>query len=228
MSWVLPVVCASVFLIVFLVAIFIWLALHAIKERPYPETTRLALFLIVATLSGVELHHAWTGRMCGWMAWVILVGNVWGFLDAVLRFPVFHDVSSFFTLKQCSLVTFKVVCLRYGFEVVSIENIMWFLVLFFVNLGLPLMYVMALPDGDAVEQRLAVHDVVNVDLALRIIGLATSRQQRLDSFSTLKRRVRRTTARVVECSPIAEKAVNFSFRLPSSPLARSTHRSRCV
>jgi hypothetical protein len=229
MSWELPLVCASVFVVVLTVAVFAWTMLHAIREyRPHPETTRLALFLVVAALSIVELHHVCTGRLRGWMAWAILVGNVWGFLDAALRFPTFHDVSTFFTLKQCLLLTVKVVCLLCGFGERSFENAMWFLVLFDVNVFFPLLYVMALPDGGAVERRLAAHDVVNVDLALRVMELATCRQRRLDSYSTLKRRVWRTAVDIAECSPLAEKAVNFSFGLPSSPRARSTRESRCV
>jgi len=216
--------------IVFFLAVFVWHMLHANKEhRPYPETTRRALFLIVATLSGVELHHVWTGHMYGWMVPVILVGNVWGFLDAVLRFPIVYDVGTFFTLKQCFLVTFKVVSLSCGFEDLNYENMLWLLAILVVNAFFPLLYTLALPiDDDVVEQRLAAHDVVDVDLALRVIELATNRQRRQDTYGSLKRRVCSTALNLADRSPLAEKAVNYSFGSPSSPLMKSSHRSRCV
>merc|ERR1712113_1302423 len=108
---------ATVPLIVFFMAVLAWHVLHSTKERrPYPETTRGALFLMVAALSGVELYHVWTGCMYQWMVCVILLSNVWGFLDAVLRFPVVYDVGTFFYLKQGFLVFLKVLCLSYMFE----------------------------------------------------------------------------------------------------------------
>lgn len=230
MSLVLPLVCACVVAIVFVVALFVWFVLHGTKElRPYPETTRLALFLIVATLSGVELHHVCMGRMCDWMGRVILVGNVWGFLDAVLRFPRIYNVNAFFTLKQCLLVALKVICLTYSFKDLNYENMVWLFALLLVNILFPLVYVMALPvEDDAVEQRLAAHDVVDVDLALRVIELATNRQRRLDCYGTFKRKVCSTAVNLVTCSSLAERAVSYSLRLPSSPPARSTRRGRCV
>ncbi|CAK0809586.1 unnamed protein product [Prorocentrum cordatum] len=222
----LPVVCAVAFSVMYSGFLFIWTVVHGIVEhRPYPETTRLAFFLIVVTLTTVELHHVWIGRMCGWMAWVILVGNIWGLLDAVLRFPVVPNLRSFFTLKQCLIATFKVVCFRYSFEPLIVENMMWLLALLIVNAWLPIMYVAALPFGDAVEQRLAAHDVVNVDLALRIIGPATSQQRRLDSYRTLKRGARRAAADVAW---ISEKLVSLSFQTQRSPLLKSTRILRCV
>ncbi|CAK0816237.1 unnamed protein product [Prorocentrum cordatum] len=230
MSWVLPVVGACSVLVVLFAAIFAWHVLHAHKEhRPYPETTRRALFLIVAALSGVELHHVWIGRMYGWMVPVILVGNVWGFLDAVLRFPIVYDVGTFFTLKQCFLVTGKVVCLSCGFEDLNYESMLWLLVVLVVNAFFPLLYTLALPiDDDAVDQRLAAHDVVDVDLALRVVDLAMNRQRRLDSYGSLKRRVCSTALKMADRSPLAEKAVNYSLRFPSSPMVKSSHKSRCV
>jgi len=221
---------ACLITVVFFVAIFVWHVFHANKEhRPYPETTRRALFLIVAALSGVELHHVWTGHMYGWMVPVIFVGNVWGFLDAVMRFPIVYDVGTFFTLKQCFLVTFKVVCLSCGFEDLNYENMMWLLVILVVNAFFPLLYTLALPiDDDAVEQRLAAHDVVDVDLALRVIELATNRQRRQDSYGSLKRRVFTTAVSLADHSPLAERAVSYSFGFPSSPLTKSSRSRRCV
>lgn len=221
---------ASFVVVVFFAAIYVWHVFHATKEhRPYPETTRRALFLIVAALSGVELLHVWIGRMYGWMVPVILVGNVWGFLDAVLRFPIVYDVGTFFTLKQCFLVTFKVVCLSCGFADLNYENMLWLLVILVVNAFFPLLYTLALPiDDDAVDQRLAAHDVVDADLALRVIQLATNQQRRQDSYGTLKKRACSTALNLAEHSPLAEKAVNYSFRFPSSPMVKSSHRSRCV
>jgi len=233
MSWEVPYVCASVFVIVFAVAVFAWYMLHAISERrPQPENTRFMLVLIVAALSIVELHHVWTGRMCGWMAWATLVGNVWGFLDAALRFPSCRNVGTFFALKQCVLLSVKVACLSRGFEERSFENAMWFLVLLDLNIFFPLLYATALPDGDAVEQQLAANDVVNADLALRAmgwaLGLATYQQRKQDSYSTQKGSIRLVAAGLAERSLLAEKAVTLRFRLPWSRCARRSRRVRCV
>jgi len=230
MSWALPLAACITSIVLFFVAVFAWHLLHVNKDhRPYPETTRRALFLIVAVLSGVELHHVWTGRMYEWMVWVILICNVWGFLDAVMRFPIVYDVGTFFTLKQCFLVTFKVVCLSCGFEDLDYVNVMWLLVILVVNAFFPLLYTLALPiDDDSVDQRLAAHDVVDVDLAVRIVDLATNRQRRQESYGTLKKRVCSTAVSLADHSPLAEKMINSSFRFPSSPLAKSAHRARCV
>jgi hypothetical protein len=226
----MPAVWATLGFVGFCGGVFGWHLLHVSREhRPYPETTRRALLLIITLLSVTELYHVWTGRMHVWMLWVILISNLWGFLDAVLRFPLVYDVGTFFTLKQCLLVTLKVVCLACGFEDLDYENLMWLLVVLVVNAFFPLLYTLALPiDDDPLDQRLAAHDVVDVDLAIRIVDLATNRERREESFGTLKRRVCKEALDLADRSPVAEKAINFSFRTPSSPLVKTAHRGRCV
>jgi len=138
-------------------------------------------------------------------------------------------VNTFFTLKQCFLVTFKAVCLSCGFEELDYDDVKWLLIILVVNAFFPLLYTLALPiEDDIVDQRLAAHDVVDVDLAVRIVEYATNRKRRDEGYGTLKTRMRISALHLADRSPLAEKAINYSFRFPSSPLVKSAHRSRCV
>lgn len=215
--------CASVTLVCFPVAVFIWHWLHACRKRqPYPETTRRALFLIVAVLSTAELYHVWVGYMCGWMVWVILVSSVWGFLDAVMRFPLVYQPGSFFVLKQCTLLCFKVVCMACGLQVVDCDGILRLLVLFAVNAALPLLYTLALPiSANPVDQRLAAYDVVDVDIVFRVLELTNSRQWKEERCSSLKKCVRRIALNIVNNSSPAA-------RFPPRLFAKTAHGRCCV
>jgi len=214
---------ACVTLVCFSVAVLIWYRLHSSGEgQPYPETTRRVLFLIVAALSAVELYHVLAGYLSIWMVWVILVSSVWGFLDAVLRYPLVYDPGSFFVMKQCLLLCLKVVCMACGLQVVDCEGILRLLVLFVVNTSLPLLYTLALPiSANPVDQRLAAYDVVDVDIALRVLELTNSRQWKQERCSSLKKCVRRMALTIVNYSrPVA--------RSPPSPFVMHSRRRRCV
>merc|ERR1712107_99796 len=61
-----------------------------------------------------------TERCLPWMRpvayYTTLVTNLWGFLDAVRRYPSLPEIDSFHFVKQMILLTAKVLSLAIGFE----------------------------------------------------------------------------------------------------------------
>ena len=79
-----------------------------------------------------------------WVIAVIVLNNVWGLLDAAMRYPVVYDLDTFFTLKQVVLVASKTVAYALGFVKIG-KHTGWFLFsLFGLVWTAPLLYLMAL------------------------------------------------------------------------------------
>merc|ERR1712032_1535127 len=117
--------------------------------------------------------------------------------------------------KQGFLVFLKVLCLSYLFEKqLNFDDAKWLFVIIVVNVVSPLIFLLASPiDNDFLDQRWAAYDVVNVDLAVRVVEFAANRQRRHEGYLSLKKRIRISALRLADCSPLAEKAINCSIRL---------------
>jgi hypothetical protein len=207
-----------------LILIILWGAWLEYR-KPYPEKIRQRLHLANCVITLAELVFVWNGVLRTWMLLPIIVVNGWGYLDAVLRFPIVHEMESFFTLKNILLLAFKVAMLAFGFrrlDQVSSMCIMISLVL--VNLlCMPALYLIALPlDDDEIDQRLAAHDAVEDDLAqsaLRFLTCSCYRQEKLDY---IRKRLYASSQKILESS-VGQKVVSVSspkHRKPMSPLHR--------
>lgn len=83
-----------------------------------------------------------------WMLLGLIFCNFWGSLDAVLRFPISHDLDNFFTIKILLLLLAKTTVYSVYFTQIT-KNVPVFLsALFSCIWAQPLLYVMALPTYD--------------------------------------------------------------------------------
>merc|ERR1712098_920305 len=153
-------------------------------------------------VTSIELGLVATRHLKWWMTFVILLVHGWGFFDALIRFPLVPDFESCFTLKQFLLFGVNIVSSALGFIDISASR-MWFFAVLLVNIAvLPLIYFLALPvDDSAQNQRLAAHDVVNVDIAIRMVRFAGSLEQQREFLRTCRRRFRGAVIGVAQRSP---------------------------
>merc|ERR1719424_548527 len=130
--------------IVLALSIWLWGAFLDIREHD-PARVRARMFIILALATACELGFALQGFTHQWVAVVSLIVNVWGGVDALLRFPASHDFESFFAGKQFMLLMAKT--FSYAFGIIGFrQHIGTFLnVLLLIIWGLPVLYLMALP-----------------------------------------------------------------------------------
>eukprot|EP00928_Gymnodinium_smaydae_P024438 TRINITY_DN19772_c0_g1_i1.p1 TRINITY_DN19772_c0_g1~~TRINITY_DN19772_c0_g1_i1.p1 ORF type:complete len:249 (+),score=40.60 TRINITY_DN19772_c0_g1_i1:98-844(+) len=159
--------------------VVIWRWACFVGGRPVTERLRSALCAALAAATAVEVSLCLLGFLRWWMVLVFLVLNAWGPLDAVLRYPVMHDVDTFFAMKQLLLLCAKLVSLSFGFvDLLSSMPLLLALSMldFFV---LPALYLMALPlDQSPEEQRRAARNVLDVDILLRAARAARDPSRR--------------------------------------------------
>lgn len=183
------------------------------------------LMLAVLALSGAELFFLWTESLRPWMVFPISIVNIWGYTDAVLRFPVIHQIDSFFTVKNLVLLAFKVAMLAFGFrklDIVSNACLMVFLMVMNV-LGLPALYFAALPvEATVVQQRLAAHDVNDVDMAQNAYLFATDASHRKECLATMRRCMPRVSDKML-ISPVVKEVITVLSPMHRKPIS-TIHR----
>ncbi|CAK9101970.1 unnamed protein product [Durusdinium trenchii] len=68
---------------------------------------RLLLGLAAVVLTGLD-NYLWCWNQAPrWLLGTLVLLTGWGWGDAVLRFPLIHDIDSFFTIKQVVLTVGK-------------------------------------------------------------------------------------------------------------------------
>jgi len=183
--------------------VWLWASFLDVHEHNTRKVRSMMLaILAVATLC--ELGFWQCGLTHSWVLMVSLLVNLWGWLDALLRFPVVHDVNSVFAVKQCLLLVAKT--LSYGFGIVGLRQHMGkFLLMVFLNIwGLPVLYLMALPLHSG-EQ--AAADACNVDLTVRMWRLSTCRSERQRFLRSCRHWLDRRLFEVSLHSPVAKIAL---------------------
>ena len=78
-----------------------------------------------------------------------MIVNVWGYLDAVLRFPSVPQLESFFCLKPIIGVILKTVAYSIGFIDIHKWALLFLSALFLNVWLLPILYVLVIPYGDS-------------------------------------------------------------------------------
>lgn len=151
---------------------------------------------------------------------VCMFVNFWGALDAVLRFPATHCLETFFGVKQVGLFGAKAsafVISALSFPV-SIPTLMALLLL--DVLGVPLLYLMALPTDYRDTQ-----DPNDVDVVVRAWRLVTSWKERRQCIVACRGWLYRNLTTVSQHSTFA----CFAVCAASSEHRRCLKaRSRCV
>jgi hypothetical protein len=126
-----------------------------------------------------------------WMAPALALANAWGPLDAVLRYPVVHDMDSIFAMKQLMLLCGKLALFPFGFADLlgSLRTLALLWSLDFVVL--PLMYLVALPlERSATEQRRLASGVNDVDLVFRLARAVASPPNRHACLAMFEQRAK--------------------------------------
>jgi len=149
-----------------------------------PAKVQTAMYLVLLMSSATEAGFAFCELMYNWPICVGFIANVWGRLDALLRFPAGHDMGSFFSLKQFFLQILKMLCFAFGFRSFRRDCCIVVLILLLDNIALPVMYLMALP-LDPAEQVLK-DDSYDVDLIVRVYWLLIHPHERLQLYTSCR------------------------------------------
>lgn len=215
---------AKFLLLCFLLGCLVWAwGLFLDSYEHDPGRVRAAMFGGIAVIMSTELGLASSGATCGWVACVSLVVNIWGGVDALLRYPASHDLDSFFSMKQFTLLLVKALAYTFGMASMT-ENIGKFLAVILVNtLGSPIMYLMALPMDPA--EQVIKDDAYDIDLISRVWQIAVCSNERRSCISTCRSWWNRYLLAATEVSPWAHLAV-----CAASPdyRRRTRHQGRCV
>lgn len=173
-----------------------------VDSRPKTSRTRFVLYSALSFAVGLELALYMQQLLLWWVLPAIIITNCWGMLDAVLRFPVLHNLFGWFTAKQLCLLFVKVVCYTWSF--VSIwGGGLWFVAMVLLNiLGLPLMYLVALPlDDSTEEQEDAANGVLDEDIAVRLARFAMNAEERHACWQCCRRRSHDAALGLEQLSP---------------------------
>ena len=188
-----------------------------------PERVRRILFLVGFMLTLEEgLLYLWD-VLSGWSYAIAIFCNVWGLLDAFLRFPIVHDLDSFFALKQLFLILFKIAGYLLGIRNLT-KNLPWAVLLLLINVcTVPIMWLTALPIGD-VNSYHQKHHVKDEDLALRLWRIAVTPSDATAMVAYLKVMIRKFLAEVARSMPCLKPVI---LRLDPA-MARILRKTRDV
>jgi len=215
-------VAVTIIVVFILLGILVWAwGLFLDKYEHDPGRVRAVMFLVLSVITATEIGFAMDGFILPWVAWVSVAVNLWGPLDALLRYPAAHELESFFAVKQFALLVGKTFAFAFG--VISLKtNIIKFMVE--LNIwGLPVIYLMALPLDPA--EQLLKDDSYDVDLAVRVWQLAMCSRERRVCIATCRTWWHKNLVAASECSQLARFAI-----CAASPEYRRTFKAkgRCV
>lgn len=174
--------CYSLYVICFGVGVC-WLWPEFVDDNPYGRIRKLLLGMlgVLATAEAWLYYRSVIGPK---LLAVVLLANGWGMLDALLRYPIAHDLDTPFGIKQLVLFMMKFVGYIAGLRADMEAG--WLMLCVWSNvLTLPLLWLMAVPVE--VQQK---HSSVDADIAIRLFQLFSRPEERA-RVSTLCKRVRR-------------------------------------
>jgi len=158
-----------------------------IESRPEIHVLRSWMWGLLACNLCVELsicnsYFAW------WVVPTMVFIALWGSLDAVLRFPIMHSLTSFFTLKQLMLLVAKSVCYVLGVNSYRRHSggVLWVCVMILLNvIGLPIMYMLAFPyDFENADEVASASDA---DIVVKVMYMVANPKGRLECRFMLRR-----------------------------------------
>ncbi|CAJ1342736.1 unnamed protein product [Effrenium voratum] len=127
-----------------------------------------AMMLLWLILTCMDWNVWRANRGSFWLLSVLVMTNVWGWLDAVLRYPVLHDVDSFFVIKQLGVILLKMSWLITVFSQKKLSA-SGFVASAMLTIVLPMFYCMLLP----LDENQQVYNIIksscnNEDLFKRV------------------------------------------------------------
>jgi hypothetical protein len=113
-----------------------------------PHVVRTILLFIVCSFALFEVWFCHNGLIHPWTDVAVTFCNMWGMVDAVLRYPTVYDIDTIFCTKQMILLVLKILSYVLGFGDIP-RNFGWFMFAILVNVWtVPLLYITALPVCD--------------------------------------------------------------------------------
>lgn len=196
---------ASIVLSISVFAVLVWLWGSFLDRQEHdPGRVRAVMSIILTITTMSEFCLAAYGAVTPKAFVLALLVNLWGGMDAVLRFPASKDLESWFSAKQFALLILKTVGFGYGFVSLR-QNMGIFIAILLLNIwGLPVFYLMALP-LDPREQ--VADDEYDVDLALRVWQLAMCSKERRRCIHTCQCWMNRKLVAASEQSSLARMAI---------------------
>lgn len=186
--------CCYTFYMCFFAVGVCWLWPEFVEDSPYANVRRL-LFWMFAVQAALEVCMFLGGAMGLKLLALAAFVNVWGMLDAFLRFPIAHDVDTLFGLKQ--FVLFMVKLIGYIFGLWTDMDAPWLVFVVWLNvITLPLLWLMAVPVE--IEEK---HDSVDLDIAVRLYRLLSKPKEREHIKTIWKRARRRCVVDAVTAAP---------------------------
>mmetsp|Transcript_41974 Transcript_41974/g.94317 ORF Transcript_41974/g.94317 Transcript_41974/m.94317 type:complete len:237 (+) Transcript_41974:187-897(+) len=160
---------------------------------PTASQIRTTMMIILVAVTVAELACCWLEYLNRWAAVVIMLANIWGGLDATLRFPtiVLGHPWCKFTAKLVVLWLVKLIGLIGSFVKVR-ENSMVLLGLMLVHVAfMPLMHLLSLPIGEDLRtQQCWAQDAAHEDLLVTLYRLCTNAASRHVLVQGMRRKAR--------------------------------------
>lgn len=154
------------------------------KHEHDPARVRAVMLLILLVAAPTEVGLASQGYVKPWVLSASLLANLWGGFDAVLRYPGAHSLTSFFGIKQCTLIAVKTLAYTFGMYAFKWDSAVFWIMLLIDVWGLPILYLMAVPMNP--KEQVVADDAYDVDLAVRLWQLACSSLERRRCVATCK------------------------------------------
>lgn len=173
-----------------------------------PGRVRAVMSCILFAVSVTEMALVMSGVTQSWVLWISFVVNVWGGVDALLRFPAAHELESFFSLKQFSLLGVKTLAYGFGMSRFRRDVSKFFVILLLMIWGLPVIFLMALPLDPA--EQVVKDDAQDVDILAKLWQLARCGKQRRQYLATCRTWWNRNLVAVAEISPLARFVIGVA------------------
>jgi len=159
-----------------------------------PACIRRVMALVLFAAVVTQVLFATCGFIHPWVAKLSVFIDVWGGLDAILRYPARHELESFFSAKQFSLQATKVVAYVGGFRHMREHTAKFAAGLLFNHWGLSFLYLAAL----AVGCPCAEDEERDVDLALRAWRVVAYPKHRSECYISCQRWWHRRLLNIIE------------------------------
>eukprot|EP00931_Biecheleriopsis_adriatica_P092903 TRINITY_DN66671_c0_g1_i1.p1 TRINITY_DN66671_c0_g1~~TRINITY_DN66671_c0_g1_i1.p1 ORF type:complete len:228 (+),score=34.84 TRINITY_DN66671_c0_g1_i1:62-685(+) len=176
------------------------------------SNVRIGMIIVWLLLSCLDIWIWRQNQAPAWSAIVLLITNVWGWLDAVLRYPILHDVDSLFTLKNLLLILLKIGWLIWVFTRNKAYPIS-FVVCSMLAIIVPMFYAMFLPlDESEQAYNLIKSTYSDDDLAKRLWHFASNPRESVRAFNRMRyKAMKRGMEELAERSPsVAAKLGDMS------------------
>lgn len=168
--WIFPLVIISI------IGIFVGLWMWTVYlETAKPASVRFALHIFLFICQLIEFWVWYQDNLKQYIIFLLVFCNFWGMFDAILRYPIVHDLDTFFSLKLILIIGGKTMAYALGFRNMGKNASAFLACLFGCVWSVPLLYVMALPIGDTRAQQ-SKHDVRDMDVLEKIKVLLFEKQ----------------------------------------------------